>query len=398
MYLPVDFSHPIFVVVKKKQQSLKFPKEHIRTVLGVLCLIIAVLPLQSQQVWPGDVSGNGFVDHQDVLFWAYARGTSGAERPNGSSEFIGQEVDLTDWLGNFPGTARNFAYADCNGDGVVNDEDLATIREYYYLPAGEGSGTDEFLISDGPVASQLLLGNSSTIDVEAGEVTTIPFNLATQDTQDIEIAYLGFQLNYGTELIAEGQNGELLLSLDLDIEGNEWIQENISVFIHHHENLGFSDLVFYMDTPGDFVVGKGAIAEFSIVVEEVVFGLQDININSPVILDADFIRPGYTSSQGIVINLIGKPVSANEEALPLTAVRVFPNPVNTGVLHAQLNGDAATVIERMELFDQTGRLITSQEIGARTGQLNASKLSEGLYVLKVVTDAGVRALQVKATR
>jgi hypothetical protein len=52
----------------------------------------------------------------------------------------------------------------------------------------------------------------------------------------------------------------------------------------------------------------------------------------------------------------------------------------------------------MELFDQTGRLITSQEIGARTGQLNASKLSEGLYVLKVVTDAGVRALQVKATR
>ena len=146
------------------------------------------------------------------------------------------------------------------------------------------------------------------------------------------------------------------------------------------------------------MVGTGAIAEFSIVVEEVIFGLQSVNIDIPVILNGGFKRSGFVSSQGITLNLVGKPVSTDEQMLPLDAVMVFPNPVNTGVLHAQLRSDQPGMIKQLELFDQAGRLVDSYAPNARSGQLNASALPAGLYLLKVKTDKGLQVMKIQATR
>ncbi|MCI4650138.1 T9SS type A sorting domain-containing protein [Phaeodactylibacter sp.] len=406
MYLPTDFPSSIFVSVKKKQHPVKFPKAHIRTVIGaLLCLFLGISsPLTGQQVWPGDVSGNGIVDHQDVLFWAYARNRTGAMRPNASTEFVGQEIpadSLFSWSGTFPNTDRSLAFADCDGNGIVNDLDLLTIDQNYFLAVSGETTSDQFTLGDNPIGSQLVLGDDATIDITAGQPTSIPLNLATQSTQPIELSYLGFQLNYGTELIAETPEGNLLLTMSFDIDGNEWLTEtgeNVKVFVHHHEDLGFSDIALYMDSPNDFVTGTGAMAEFTIVVEEVVFGLQDINITNPLILNSKFKLPGYVGSQGITINLVGKPVSTDEQMLPSGAVMVFPNPVNTGVLHAQLRSDQPGMIKQMELFDQTGRLVSSCAPNARNGQLNANVLPAGLYLLKVKTDKGVQVMKIQATR
>jgi hypothetical protein len=401
MYLSTGFPHSIFVDVKKKQNPLKFPKTHIKTVLGVVCSLLAFLPVQGQQLYPGDVSGNGFVDHQDVLFWAYARGAEGASRPNATSAFEGQDIDLTDWSGTYPGTERSFAYADCNGDGKVDDADLLVIENNYYSAVDGPYQPDPFQNGASGIGSQLVLGDSASIDVTPGELAVIPFNLATQETQDIELGYMGFQLNYGLSLIAETPSGDPAIELNFDVDGNEWLMEaeqGVKAFIYHHENLGYSDVALYMGSPGDYVVGTGAIAEFSIVVEEVIFGLQTVNIDIPVILNGGFKRSGYVSSQGITINLVGKPVSTDEQLLPLDAVMVFPNPVNTGVLHAQLRSDQKGMIEQMELFDQTGRLVSSCAPNARNGQLNANVLPAGLYLLKVKTDKGVQVMKIQATR
>lgn len=87
---------------------------------------------------------------------------------------------------------------------------------------------------------------------------------------------MGFQFNYGLLLIVEIFSGDLVIEFNFDVDGNEWLMEveqGVKVFIYYYENLGYLDVVFYMGSFGDYVVGMGVIVEFSIVVEEVIFGL-----------------------------------------------------------------------------------------------------------------------------
>lgn len=401
MYLLAGFSHSIFVVIKKKRHPLKFPKKNTKAVLGAICLLLAFLPAQGQQIHPGDVSGNGFVDQMDVLFWAYARGAQGAPRPNANWDFEAQDVDLTGWSGSFPGSERSFAYADCNGDGIVDHVDRLVIEYNYNNTIGGQIPPDQFQDGTADINSQLNLGDNAFVDVTPGELATFPLNLATYEMQDLEVGYIALRLSYGNSLIAEDSDGAPQLGINFDIEGNEWItgaSEGVDVFFYHRPELGYSDVVLYMSNPGDYVVGKGAIAEFSIVVEEVIFGLQSINLALPIILNSDFKRDGSTSGYGITLNLVGKPVSTDGTMLPEEAITVFPNPVHSGVLHAQLKSEHDGIIEEMQLFDQTGRLLIRQLPNARNGQLNASTLPQGLYLLKIKTDKGVQTIKVIATR
>lgn len=399
MYLPTDSVPPIFVDVLKKLIPLKFPSGHIRTVIGSLCLLLAWAPAFGQQVWPGDVTNNGIVDHQDMLFWAYARGKTGGERAEVSTDFTPEAVDTTTWADVFPGSGHSVAFADCNGDGIVDDQDSVVISDNYYLALEGEPDDDVFAATDGPIASNLYLGGN-LIEAPAGEETTFPLVIATADTQDIEVAYLSFQINYGPGLIAEAPSGDLLIQLLFEDADNDWLLEgnDVEIFVHHHENLGFSDVVLYMDSLGTFGVGHGEVAEFSIVVEEIIFGLHDVNIDRPVILNGDFRKVGYVGSQGVTLNLVGKPVDAGETALSDDAISVFPNPSANGVIQAQLLDRGAHQIERMELFDQSGKIVSASQPRHRYGWLNVSHLPTGVYSLKVTTDAGVKAMQVQVSR
>lgn len=87
---------------------------------------------------------------------------------------------------------------------------------------------------------------------------------------------MGFQFNYGLLFVVEMFVGDLVIELNFDVDGNEWLMEveqGVEVFVYYYENLGYFDIVFYMGSLGDYVVGIGVIVEFSIVVEEVIFGL-----------------------------------------------------------------------------------------------------------------------------
>ncbi len=399
MYLPTDFAPPIFVDVRKKLIPLKFPSGHIRTVISSLCLLLAWAPVYGQQVWPGDVTNNGIVDHQDMLFWAYARGKTGGERAEISTDFNPVEVDTSTWFDVFPGSGHSVAYADCNGDGIVDDQDSVVISDNYFLALEGDPDEDVFAVTDGPIASNLYLGGN-LIEAPAGEETTFPLVIATADTQDIEVGYLSFQINYGPGLIAEAPNGDLLIQLLFENVDNDWLLEGneVEIFVHHHENLGFSDVVLYMDSLGTFGVGHGEVAEFSIVVEEIIFGLHDVNIDRPVILNGNFRKIGFVGSQGVTLNLVGKPVDVDEVALKEDAISVFPNPAAEGIIQVRLLHGQVHQIERMELFDQTGRSVSVAQPRSRQGRLNVSHLPTGIYSLKITTDAGVKAMQVQISR
>lgn len=89
----------------------------------------------AQIIWPGDVNNNGVVNGIDVLFAGIAYGSDGPERPDGSSDWEGQPAGDS-WSDNFPG-GLNFAYADCDGNGEVEEDDIeVTIKNNFFLTHG----------------------------------------------------------------------------------------------------------------------------------------------------------------------------------------------------------------------------------------------------------------------
>ena len=80
----------------------------------------------TQVVWPGDVNNNGIVNEVDLLYLGFAFNATGSPRVDATTDWAGQTI-TEEWEGNFP-NGLNFVYADCNGDGLVNEEDAEVIK------------------------------------------------------------------------------------------------------------------------------------------------------------------------------------------------------------------------------------------------------------------------------
>ena len=92
-----------------------------------LLLIIVICStttlIGQSNVYPGDVNNNGIVSGVDFLYLASVYNQTGAERDQEEQDNY-SSVD-TEWDGNFP-NGVNHTYADCNGDGKVNYDDISS--------------------------------------------------------------------------------------------------------------------------------------------------------------------------------------------------------------------------------------------------------------------------------
>lgn len=74
-------------------------------------------------VWPGDLNKDAEVSEEDVLYWAYADGNEGFERPSATSAWTAQASP--DWHQNIRGI--NGKHQDADGDGIVGANDLEVV-------------------------------------------------------------------------------------------------------------------------------------------------------------------------------------------------------------------------------------------------------------------------------
>lgn len=392
MYLLTTSIAAIFAATKT-QRSLDNPKEHIKPALICFWLSLLTLPLFSQQVWPGDVSNNGIVDNKDILFWAYARGATGAVRVNASSQWAAQDVDFDAWSSFFPDSDLSFAHADCNGDGVVDDLDLAVIMDNYWktLPSGPISG-DPFSYSTNSQISTLGLIQLGGNTVSPGGTKDLLLNLDTQQGQALGVSSMAFRLTYPPSLIADDGFGNSLLYFFFDEGNNSWFAgqeaENAHAVMFTDADLGITEVALYLDEAGTSVAGQGSIGNFSIVVEEVIFGLQTVNVGNVLILDGNFAITGPTTGSGTGFYVQdGLLTSANH--LSSASLLVFPNPAESGQIQASLVGGQAGHIEQLELINVQGNPVAAKAVNSRSAQLEVGHLPSGTYFLRIATDAGL---------
>lgn len=96
------------------------------------CLLLSVSTPISAQIllWPGDINNNGEVNGKDVLRWGYAHGATGLGRLDNGSVWTFLNLAVG-WDKNFPGET-NFAFADCNGSGKVEVNDVRDVIDLHF--------------------------------------------------------------------------------------------------------------------------------------------------------------------------------------------------------------------------------------------------------------------------
>lgn len=349
----------------------------------LLLTLLFCMPAQAQ-IWPGDINDNGIVNHIDLLFFGHAFGHSGPARETAYQGFAWLERPApAPWDLDFPG-GHNFAYADCDGNGLIDFDDFWAVHTNYGNTHGNlspdpvsngqlGIAPPLFLI---PWHSNLVEGAPAFFDIQLGtpnqlieDFYGIAFSIRYDPDVWLEDALFGF---FGEGWIFE------------DYPGDEIFQH-----VESFPEEGRLDVVISRlnGLPADD--GSGTIGSFFIVIEDLVVGLNEdqvetsIALENVVLLDDNMaVKAVYADSLTVIIE-DNDGISSTNEILP-DQVRIQPNPCHEELW---IFGDRLQ-LESITLVDVAGRPVYQAQPGQDRHLIPTDKLPDGFYLLEIRTPEG----------
>lgn len=348
----------------------------------VFCLVQQIIGAQS--IWSGDVNNNGIVNKVDLLYLGYAFGETGSIRTNGTEEWVAQSIP-TIWEGSFP-NGINFLYADCNGDGIVDEKDAAVIIQNLGLTHNDVVfSPDEILIGRVEEDPACRFMNAPTA-APVNQLFNIEIGLGDIGVPIENMFGFTFILDVEPDIIG-------LNNTELTIKQDSWIEpDSNQTLIVQQMNAERAQLkVAYTRTDRVPVSGYGPLAKVSFLIEGdiVDFLVQDTvtyTIDSIIVLTDDLtpipIVPD-TLKLAIDKNLT---VNVLEQKLD-TQISVYPNP-NKGFLLIELNEVQG---ERIEIINNLGQQVFSQALVNKQFQsVDFQHFEKGIYFVKIYTPEGIR--------
>ncbi|MCI5082516.1 MAG: T9SS type A sorting domain-containing protein [Saprospiraceae bacterium] len=349
------------------------------------------LGLRSQSsLWPGDVNNNGVVNSIDLLYCAYANGSSGFERPDAS--IFWEEQDLgTAWTQNFP-DGINYSFADCNGDGFIDLLDLVILDLHQEDTHGIYQGELPQLVENS-LPPIVRMGDDIEInemDLTEGLEITMPIYLGDVDANLSDIFGIAFLLRIDTTYVGDNFQWNVIQPADawlaeeavLNVTEADPVQQ-----IPDHYSL---DLAFYIQNLPS-ISGNGKIAELQLIVIEDdltllpadtsiqvfvepirVFNLnaQDQLLSLPDTLHINF----YQDSLTMLSDLSDEEKERTESA---SNWRIYPNPASNE-LHFHGNGPN---IEHVTIYSALGQQVIQQHVDENNTPptCRIQQLPDGLY-------------------
>ncbi len=317
MFLPLPYYLSIFDSLREKSQKRTMAGSFKKIILYSILLCLATSS-NGQLIWPGDVNNNGIVNGVDVLFFGIAHGSSGPVRPGANANWTGQNIgDI--WSQDFP-NGINYAYADCDGNGVINEEDLdEVIKENIFQTHGDVT-PDEYS-SGTPGESPPLQLIPQNNNVQPGELIIFDVLLGTEDMPIENFYGIAFTLKYNDDFI-------FLNEWEFEDESNAWYDPSGDSSLHLSEEDSNTDRieVGITRTNQQSISGQGKLGEVSIVIEDIVFGLQDtlnLEVESIMLIDKDLNTLSVVGDSAYVI--VSSP-NKTETPLNQETATVFPNP------------------------------------------------------------------------
>jgi hypothetical protein len=335
------------------------------------CLLLG-LEAQAQLIWPGDANNNGKVNAVDVLFVGLGYNAKGPNRTNASTKWEAQP--LSPWTSSFP-NGLNYAYADGNGDGEINDKDIKEVIEVNFGLTHGPLKPDGFAKGQKGIAPQLRLSTAQRI-VAPGETVEVNLDLGNAD-KPVNFYGIAFQMGYSNSLVRQ---------TDLEDDVSPWFETNdddTEMFFVDPGNTGKAEFAFTL-TNQQVATGFGRIGKVKLVIEDIIVGRPvdtlRITIDSVLLIDQNFKSTAIAHDTLLVFvtkdpTLVGTKDLRQNPAL----IKISPNP-NPGnfTVETQLN------IQFWELYDPLGRLVSIQSQQQKLGSwsIHAGDHPPGVYLLR----------------
>ncbi|MES2836771.1 MAG: BspA family leucine-rich repeat surface protein [Bacteroidota bacterium] len=317
-------------------------------------------------VWPGDANDDFVANNFDVLNIGLAYGATSYTRNLASNNWIAQPS--RNWLQSTNGV--DYKFADCDGNGIINHDDIQVIRLNYGLTHSKSDFTKS--TDSDPIFSLQFIADT----IENASDAVVKINLGDATIPANNVYGIAFSINYDSQYIKEnscytsfnntwlGDINTNLITLDKD----EYLNSVIHVALTRKNHTNVS--------------GDGEIGEFRFKTKDVITGANDLNItisNVKLIDNTGFVINVQTQNDVVVVK--DKLLSVNEKLLNKNTIRIYPNP-NNGIftLSASNTLHNATV----KITNVSGQLISESSINNNsTFNFDLSENANGFYFVEI---------------
>lgn len=356
-------------------------KRLLRKIFLISFIIPWLIPsLRSQTMWPGDVNNNGIVNNIDVLYWAVAAGSTGPARPGATLEWEEQNI-FELWTQSFP-SGLNFAYADCDGNGIVQDPDKDVIEANF----GQTQGViipDNYANGD-PFIDPVLLLSTDATEVAPGETLEVRLSLGDEDNPITDFYGIAFTILYNPDAVGNQGN-----HFQFDLANDTWVSGmgvNAAIrFVSNDKDNGIAQIAIVRKNQ-QTVEGFGDLGTFSIVMEDIIVGLSTLELE---LTDIRMIDAGLESTpvapSELSVDLDVETLAADSKLKEKNGVNLYPNPAGEIVI-VELE-EKSKQIRQIQLFNFAGQLVLNQifQTGESKQILNLADLPGGMYAVRVFT-------------
>lgn len=351
-----------------------------------LTLVAPLNWLGSQTLWPGDVNNNGIVNGVDLLYLGLAYGTTGPERNNATEDWEGQPITAL-WPGTFP-DGLNFAYADCDGDGEIDSGDIDIIAANFGLTHGEVR-PDGYANGLPGIDPPLLLKANQRF-AEPGALVSIDLALGTTELPVEDFYGISVSFSYDSDLVNDDDDDDTKDELEFEKAEDAWTnppgRDDAETLLVTNGQTGTGELAITRTDQLPVSSGSGRIGAFSVVIEDIIVGLQvdtfNLRIDSLKLIDRDLntysIVPDSASIFVTLDSNLVTSIDRYEEAM----FQVFPNPAGSS-FYVQ----SEEAIEGVALYNAVGQRVEAGALSVRTNLVRVTPRhrNAGTYLLRVQT-------------
>jgi hypothetical protein len=360
-------------------------KSVFHTILYLWSLIALGCQLAAQPMWPGDANNNGTVNGADFIYYGLAYGSTGPARPGASGNWSPQPI--VPWATSFP-NGVNFAFADFDGDGEVDNSDQSRFeanwgREHGIItPDGYGGS------SGGAPARIDLVANAT--QVGPGAVLNIDVQLGSTAIPVSDVYGFAFKFKYKQQLVNNGGS---------DIDFNElpgsWLDfdDNTRKFFQKTTTVGRAEAGMTR-TNQQPATGGGTIGSLYVVIEDIIVGLTrdtfSISIDSIVLYDNN-LNAYAVRGDTVEVIVVSPALDAPSQQPMRPVMQIRPNPAVDDFLV-----ELSEPMIAAQLFDMRGRAmpITPLPLLPLQYRFATKSLEPGLYVLHATMAKGTIATTV----